>query len=156
QVLAKPSNGALCPRRVRFEVSDDGAAYHLVRELSRTDDCALPNPVCSLRGGPESGKGGPGFEGNYVVTSGPIRTRGAHLRLTIEPAQSLVLDEIEVRAGQDASLTGYLPEGDFDEGLRALGPDWRVFPSGPWDPVNGRSLPAEGVRDADRIAFTLA
>jgi hypothetical protein len=156
QVLARPRNAALCPRRVVFEVSDDGVAYHGVRELTRPDNCAVPNPVCSLRGGPESGKGGPGFEGNYIVTSGPIQTRGARVRLTIEPQQSLVLDEIVVRPGKDRALTGYLPQRDFDAGLRAFGPDWRVFPSGPWDAVNARSLPAEGARDAEAIAFALA
>jgi hypothetical protein len=156
QVLERPRGGVFCPHRVVFEVSDDGVAYHKVRELSRPDDCAIPNPVCSLRGGKESGKGGPEFQANYIVTSGPLQTRGSHVRLSIAPSQFLSIDEVEVRPGNDAALTNYLPEFDYGKTLQALGPDWRVFPEGPWEEVHSRSLPAATAQDAVEIRFALA
>jgi hypothetical protein len=156
QVLDRPRGGVFCPRRVVFEVSDDGVAYHKVRELHRPDDCDIPNAVCSLRGGKESGKGGPEFQANYIVTSGPLQTRGSHVRLSIEPSQFLSIDEVEVRPGTDAALTNYLPEVDYEKTLQALGPDWRVFPEGPWEDLNARSLPAAAAQDAVEIRFALA
>jgi hypothetical protein len=156
QVLERPRGGIFCPRRVVFEVSDDGVVYHKVRELRRPDDCVIPNPVCSLRGGRESGRGGPEFQANYIVTSGPLGTRGAHVRLTIEPTPFLSIDEVEVRAGNDPTLTNDLPEIDFESALGALGPDWRVFPGGPWDVANARTLPPAGVQDAVEVRFALA
>lgn len=156
QVLERPRGGVFCPRRVVFEVSDDGAAFHRVREIDRPDDCSIPNSVCSLRGGKESGKGGPDSGDDYIVTSGPLETRGSHVRLTIEPTQFLSIDEVEVRAGTDPALTNYLPETDFEGALASLGPDWRVFPGGPWDVVNARSLPPKGAQDAVEVRLALA
>ena len=147
QVQHRDTGVVLCPARVLFEVSDDGQVFHPVSDLSRTG-CSIPNTVCSQSSGDHA----------YFITTGPIQTRGAYVRLHVETPTPAFLftDEVWVMDnGTDTTDTNYLPEQNFDVELDALGTNWRVFASNPWAAGNERTLPSPAA-DATAVAFKLA
>ncbi len=116
----KGAAGVWCPQEVTFEVSDDGVSYYPVSRW------ALP------AGYPESadcGAEGPDFNGrNYLISSGLLETRGAHVRVVIEtqPWAGASCSSMSWRCepGRTAQhLTNYLenPLVDYESGARRPG-----------------------------------
>jgi Thrombospondin type 3 repeat len=171
----------VCPDRVVFEVSDDGAVWHVVKDIQRGGTCPsltcnncqyrfTTDPVCSERGGWVAGRGGPtqnnGAEDasgtavarDYIVTSGALQTHGNYVRLTIYAGGTggIFFDEVEVIEGNDPSQTNYLPPFDFNGALDALGSSWQLFDVNSWTPGNGQTLPPAGAPNATQVSFKLA
>jgi hypothetical protein len=139
--------GVYCPREATFSVSDDGVDYHPVGTWTRPAD--YPEVDCA----PE----GPDFGGrNFMISSGALKTRGAFARVEITGDRSFIfIDEVEVQQGSDPTQTNY-QDGDFEEQLDALGPDWRIFVDAPWRVAGPTTLPEAGSPDASLLEFALA
>ena len=146
-------SGIYCPESATFEVSDDGVSYHPVSHWTRPE--GYPEVACGPAG-PSLIEGKPkGW--NFLISSGTLQTRGAHMRLTIKGSGNLIfIDEVQVVEGTDVSLTNYLPVDNLDSGLTTLGTEWRVFDVNPFAVVNERSLPANGLSDTSGINLQLA
>ncbi|UCF69126.1 MAG: hypothetical protein JSV80_07540, partial [Acidobacteriota bacterium] len=139
--------GVYCPTEATFSVSDDGVTFHRVAGWTRPEDypavdCAAP---------------GPDFNGmNFMISSGPIASRGAYARVEIAAdGKFLFIDEVEVLRGTDPAQTNY-QDDDFDAQLDALGPDWRVFNEDPWAVVGPKSTPVSDAPDATSMEMSLA
>jgi hypothetical protein len=147
--------GIWCPEAVTFEVSDDGVSYFPVSRW--TLPAGYPDSA-------DCGAQGPNFNGrNYLISSGPLQTRGAHARVFIETqllgGRFVFIDELEVRAGSHSpTLTNYLdnPVADYAAELDALGAGWKLFAVDPFDLIHSHSLPAPGGSEASGVSLSLA